>query len=143
VERRPGLVPLTFDGAGWAPYAQLAGLALPVQISTGTKKERMAFDEDLLFTHRGLSGPAVLQISSYWREGTPLAVNLAPTVDLPAALAQAKARSRKLIANELATLVPSRLADAWASARPTGSAPSTRLLTRPWPGWPSNWRAGS
>ena len=114
VERRPGLVPLTFDGAGWQPYAQLAGLALPVPISTGNKKERMAFDEDLLFTHRGLSGPAVLQISSYWREGTPLAVNLAPTVDLPEALQQAKARSRKLIANELATLVPSRLADAWA-----------------------------
>lgn len=114
VERRPGLVPLTFDGTGWAPYAQLAGLALPVQISTGAKKTRMAFDEDLLFTHRGLSGPAVLQISSYWQEGAPLAINLAPTVDLPAALAQGKARSRKLIANELATLVPSRLADAWA-----------------------------
>lgn len=114
VEQRPGLVPLTFDGEAWAPYAQLAGLALPVRIATGSKKARMAFDEDLLFTHRGLSGPAVLQISSYWQEGTPLAIDLAPTVDLPAALAQAKARSRKLIANELATLVPSRLADAWA-----------------------------
>ncbi len=78
VEQRPGLVPLTFDGADWQPYAQLAGLALPVEISTGSKKERMAFHEDLLFTHRGLSGPAVLQISSYWREGQPLAVNLAP-----------------------------------------------------------------
>ena len=115
VERRPGLVPLTFDGADWAPYAQLAGLALPVQISTGAKKTRMVFDEDLLFTHRGLSGPAVLQISSYWSEGTPLTINLAPGVDLPAALALAKARSRKLLANELATLVPSRLADAWAA----------------------------
>ncbi|MDQ1258846.1 MAG: hypothetical protein QG643_670 [Pseudomonadota bacterium] len=114
VERRPGLVPLTFDGEAWAPWAQLAGLALPVTISTGAKKSRMAFDEDLLFTHRGLSGPAVLQISSYWQEGTPLAIDLAPTVDLPAALAQAKARSRKLIANELAQLVPGRLADAWA-----------------------------
>jgi predicted flavoprotein YhiN len=142
IDRRPGLVPLTFDGAGWAPYAQLSGLALPVQISTGVhegphapplrgslppegaafalgrsggkKKTRITFDEDLLFTHRGLSGPAVLQISSYWQEGQPLAINLAPTVDLPQALAQAKARSRKLIANELATLVPSRLADAWA-----------------------------
>ena len=114
VERSPGLVPMTFDGAGWAPYAQLSGLALPVQISTGAKKSRMAFDEDLLFTHRGLSGPAVLQISSYWQEGTPLTINLAPTVDLAAALAQGKARSRKLIANELAALVPSRLADAWA-----------------------------
>jgi len=92
----------------------LAGLALPVQISTGSKKARMAFDEDLLFTHRGLSGPAVLQISSYWQEGAPLSINLAPSVDLPAALAQAKARSRKRIANELAQLVPSRLADAWS-----------------------------
>ena len=114
VERRPGLVPLTFDGEAWAPWAQLAGLALPVQISTGSKKARMAFDEDLLFTHRGLSGPAVLQISSYWQEGSPLDINLAPTVNLQEALAQAKARSRKLIANELAQLLPSRLADAWA-----------------------------
>ena len=115
VERRPGLVPLTFDGADWAPYAQLAGLALPVEISVGAKKERMAFHEDLLFTHRGLSGPAVLQISSYWRDGQPLAIDLAPGVDLPETLAQAKARSKKRIANELATLVPTRLAEAWAS----------------------------
>src|SRR5690606_2848492 len=63
VDTRPGLVPLTFDGAGWAPYATLAGLALPVEISTGGKKAQASFLEDLLFTHRGLSGPAVLQIS--------------------------------------------------------------------------------
>ncbi|MBP6395623.1 MAG: aminoacetone oxidase family FAD-binding enzyme, partial [Giesbergeria sp.] len=91
IERRPGLVPLTFDGAAWAPYAQLSGLALPVHISVGSKKQRMAFDEDLLFTHRGLSGPAVLQISSYWQEGTPLSIDLAPGVDVAAALALAKA----------------------------------------------------
>ena len=115
IERRPGLVPLTFDGAAWAPYAQLSGLALPVHISVGSKKQRMAFDEDLLFTHRGLSGPAVLQISSYWQEGTPLSIDLAPGVDVAAALALAKARSRKLLANELSALVPSRLADAWAA----------------------------
>ena len=132
VERRPGLVPLTFDGEGWAPYAQLAGLALPVEIATGAKKERMAFHEDLLFTHRGLSGPAVLQISSYWREGMPLAIDLAPTVDLPQALAQAKARSRRLVANELAALVPGRLADAWAGRdaewqRPINEAPDKAL----------------
>ncbi|AOW14333.1 hypothetical protein LPB72_03725 [Hydrogenophaga crassostreae] len=113
VEQRPGLVPLTFDADAWAPYIPLAGLSLPVQIETGAKKTRMAFMEDLLFTHRGLSGPAVLQISSYWQEGTPIRLNLAPEVDLPEALTQAKARSRKLIANELASLVPSRLADAW------------------------------
>ncbi|MCB1989723.1 MAG: NAD(P)/FAD-dependent oxidoreductase, partial [Burkholderiaceae bacterium] len=162
IERRPGLVPLTFDGDAWAPYAQLSGLALPVQISTGIqeaphapplrgslppegaafalgrpggkRKTRMAFDEDLLFTHRGLSGPAVLQISSYWQEGTPLSINLAPGVDLPAALAQAKLRSRKLLANELAQWVPSRLADAWAAQssdwqRPVAEA-SDKTLAR-------------
>ncbi|WP_350296585.1 NAD(P)/FAD-dependent oxidoreductase [Limnohabitans sp. Rim8] len=118
VERRPGLVPLTFDGAAWAPYAQLAGLALPVAIETGEKKQRMHFDEDLLFTHRGLSGPAVLQISSYWQAGTPIHLNLAPEVNLPERLADAKRRSRKLLANELASLVPSRLAEAWVSAQP-------------------------
>ncbi|WP_406622641.1 NAD(P)/FAD-dependent oxidoreductase [Acidovorax sp. SDU_ACID1] len=123
VERHPGLVPLTFDGEAWAPYAQLAGLALPVEISTGARKERMAFHEDLLFTHRGLSGPAVLQISSYWQPGTPIAIDLAPGVQLPSALAQAKARSKKRIANELATLVPSRLADAWAGQSPEWQRP--------------------
>ena len=134
IERSPGLVPLTFDGAGWAPYAQLSGLALPVQISTGVKKARMAFDEDLLFTHRGLSGPAVLQISSYWQPGTPLSINLAPGVDLPGALAQAKQRSKKQLSNELATLVPSRLADTWAAQdadwqRPVAEA-SDKALAR-------------
>lgn len=114
VAPRPALVPLTFDGDAWAPFAQLAGLALPVRIETGTKKDRMAFDEDLLFTHRGLSGPAVLQISSYWKEGTPLRIDLAPGVDLAAELQAAKARgSRKLLANELAQWLPARLADAW------------------------------
>ena len=133
VEPRPALVPLTFDGQAWAPYAQLAGLALPVHISTGTKKQRMTFDEDLLFTHRGLSGPGVLQISSYWSEGTPIAINLAPTVDVAATLLQAKVRSRRKIANELATLVPSRLADAWVAQdaqwqRPVNEASDKALL---------------
>jgi predicted Rossmann fold flavoprotein len=113
VEPRPALVPLTFDGAAWAPYAQLSGLSLPVSIETGVKKARMVFLEDLLFTHRGLSGPAVLQISSYWQDPAPIRINLAPDSDLLASLSRAKAVSRKLVANELAGLVPSRLADAW------------------------------
>jgi predicted Rossmann fold flavoprotein len=123
VERRPGLVPLTFDGDAWAPYAQLAGLALPVGIETGEKKSRMHFDEDLLFTHRGLSGPAVLQISSYWQDGAPIRLNLAPEVDLPERLQDAKQRSRKLLTNELAQLVPSRLAEAWACQNPLWQRP--------------------
>jgi predicted Rossmann fold flavoprotein len=113
VPPRPGLVPLTFDGESWAPYSQLAGLSLPVAIETGEKKNRVVFHEDLLFTHRGLSGPAVLQISSYWREGQPIRIDLAPEADLHRELGRAKATSRKLIANELAAFVPARLADAW------------------------------
>ncbi|WOP16868.1 NAD(P)/FAD-dependent oxidoreductase [Ottowia sp. SB7-C50] len=115
-DTRPGLVPLTFDGTAWAPYAQLAGLSLPVAISTGVKKQRTTFHEDLLFTHRGLSGPAVLQISSYWQPRTPMEIDLTPGVDLLGELAGAKARgSRKLITKELAAWLPQRLADAWAA----------------------------
>ncbi|MDO9357758.1 MAG: NAD(P)/FAD-dependent oxidoreductase [Polaromonas sp.] len=125
VPTRPGLVPLTFDGDGWTPYGGLAGLALPVLIEAGApdasakqRKKAAVFAEDLLFTHRGLSGPAVLQISSFWREGQAVRVNLAPGVDLPAQLKRSKAVSRKLLANELAAWVPSRLADAWANRDP-------------------------
>ncbi len=113
VPPRPALVPLTFDGHDWAPYAGLAGLSLPVKIGTGVKKDRIEFLEDLLFTHRGLSGPAVLQISSYWREGAPIRINLLPELDVLEFLIQAKSHSRKLIVNELATLLPTRLAEAW------------------------------
>jgi len=132
VETRPGLVPLTFDGDAWAPFVELAGLSLPVLIETGAKKTRMAFAEDLLFTHRGLSGPAVLQISSYWAPGSPVRLNLAPEHELNAALLRAKASSRKLIANELSTLVPSRLADSWVQQdtdwqRPIGDATDKAL----------------
>ena len=83
----------------------------------------MGFNEDLLFTHRGLSGPAVLQISSYWREGAAIRINLAPELDLEQRLLEAKGRSRKLIANELATLLPSRLADAWTRQSPDWQRP--------------------
>jgi predicted Rossmann fold flavoprotein len=113
VTPRPALVPLTFDSESWAPYTQLAGLSLPVRIETGSRKAKISFREDLLFTHRGLSGPAVLQISSYWQAGTPIRINLAPDSELLPSLLRAKASSKKLIANELATLLPSRLADTW------------------------------
>lgn len=118
VPPRPALVPLTFDPTGWAPFAELAGLALPVHIETGEKKQRQGFDEDLLFTHRGLSGPAVLQISSYWQPGTPLHIDLHPNGALVPLLQEAKARaSHKRLGNELAQHLPSRLADTWAAQR--------------------------
>jgi predicted Rossmann fold flavoprotein len=143
VEPRPGLVPLTFDDKAWAPYAQLSGLSLPVRIETGTKKNLQSFDEDLLFTHRGLSGPGVLQISSYWQAGTDLRINLAPEVDLQDALMAAKQQSKKLIANELNAWVPSRLADTWVSQDPAWQRPvieasdkALNLLAQRLSAWP-------
>ena len=135
VATRPALVPLTFDETAWAPFAQLSGLSLPVQISTGGKKDTTSFREDLLFTHRGLSGPGVLQISSYWQEGSAIRLNLAPDTNAADFLQQAKATSRKRIANELAALLPSRLADTWAAQnlpapvaeRPINEAPDKAL----------------
>ena len=133
VPRVPGLVPMTFDSTAWTPYVPLAGLSLPVVVSTGSKKSRMEFHEDLLFTHRGLSGPAILQISSYWSEGTPIHINLAPEIDIAQRLLTAKQQSRKLIANELAGIVPSRLADVWVAQdtdwqRPIAEASDKALL---------------
>ena len=137
VTPRPALVPLTFDETAWAPFAQLSGLSLPVKIETGSKKDKVAFLEDLLFTHRGLSGPGVLQISSYWQPGSPIRLNLAPDTNIAELLVRAKATSRKLIANELAALVPSRLADTWVAqgaglghnwARPINEASDRALV---------------
>ncbi len=134
VEPRPALVPLTFDADAWAPFAQLAGLSLPVVIETGSKKAKATFSEDLLFTHRGLSGPAVLQISSFWADNTPIRLNLAPGADVTGRLSEAKVTSRKLVANELAAMVPARLADAWvaqdaALQRPVNQATDKALAS--------------
>jgi predicted Rossmann fold flavoprotein len=126
IETRPALVPLTFDPVSWAPFAALSGAAVEVKIETGAGTARASFAEDLLFTHRGLSGPAVLQISSYWAEGTPIRLDLAPGRDLKESLLAAKSSSRRLLANELGELIPRRLADAWLADTPT-------LAQRPMP----------
>jgi predicted Rossmann fold flavoprotein len=118
VATRPGLVPLTFEAAQWSAFAPLAGVALEVAIEAGDGAARGRFVEDLLFTHRGLSGPAVLQISSYWREGQAIRIDLGAGRDLAALLREAKRHSRRLLANELATLLPARLADAWLRTSP-------------------------
>jgi len=118
VETRPALVPLTFDPLTWSPYAPLSGVSLEVRIGTGEPRSRTEFVEDLLFTHRGLSGPAVLQISSFWRAGTPIRIDLAPGQDLAAQLADAKRRSQRQLGNELAEIIPKRLADAWLTDTP-------------------------
>ena len=103
------------------PYAALAGLALPVHISTGSGKQRTMFQEDLLFTHRGLSGPAVLQISSYWRPGQALSIDLTHGSDLADALLAAKLTSKRQLGNELAQHLPTRLADAFLAESGLGA----------------------
>ncbi len=112
VEPRPALVPLVFAPATWAPFAALAGVALEVDIACdGFARAR--FREDLLFTHRGLSGPAVLQASTYWKPGTPLAIDLAPGSALARDLVAAKETSGRNLATELAASLPRRLVDTW------------------------------
>jgi predicted Rossmann fold flavoprotein len=111
IEPRPALVPLTFDAAAWAPFAALSGLSLPVTVAVSGSD--ITFDEDLLFTHRGLSGPAILQISTHWRAGAALHIDLAPGHDLRQQLIDAKAGSRRRLGSVLAELLPRRLADTW------------------------------
>ena len=118
VETRPALVPLTFDPVTWSPYASLSGASLEVRIGTGEPRSRTEFVEDLLFTHRGLSGPAVLQISSFWRAGMPIRIDLAPGQNLETRLAAAKRHSQRQLGNELAEIIPKRLADAWLADTP-------------------------
>jgi predicted Rossmann fold flavoprotein len=113
IETRPALVPLTFDALTWAPFVPLAGVSLEVGIETGEGRRRGRFVEDLLFTHRGLSGPAVLQISSFWRPGEALRIDLGAGADLAARLREAKSLSRRQLGNEVSAWLPQRLAAAW------------------------------
>jgi predicted Rossmann fold flavoprotein len=129
IDPRPGLVPLTFDTNAWEPFVPLSGMALEVDIETGQKKSRMQFREDLLFTHRGLSGPAVLQISSYWDSGTPIAVNLVPETDIAETLIQGKGTLKKTIGNLLPQWLPSRLAEGMLALN--GIRPDARLADMP------------
>ena len=125
IATRPALVPLTFDPQSWQPFVELAGIALEVDVSTGTKKARAAFLEDLLFTHRGLSGPAVLQISSFWEPGTPLMLNFLPQTDLGTELINSKGSIKKNLGNVLAQLLPARLSAGWLAAN--GFDPEAKL----------------
>lgn len=107
VTPRPGLVPLTFDPAQLAQFADLSGVSVDAVVSCG----KVRFDEALLFTHRGLSGPAILQISSYWREGQDIVIDLAPKVDVLAELKRLRRdHPKQEMATALAEFLPKRLA---------------------------------
>ena len=120
-ETRPALVPFTF---GEERFAALAGIAVPVS----ARARGPAFEEAMLFTHRGLSGPAMLQASSYWREGEELAIALAPGADWAAALRLARRESpRQTPRSVLARHLPARLADHLAAEH--GLPPSLAALS--------------
>ncbi len=131
IEPRPALVPLTFDAQQWQPFAELSGVALEVHLATGKGKTRGQFLEDLLFTHRGLSGPAILQISSYWKPGEAIVIDLAPGRDLAAELLAAKSGSRQQLQTVLAGLWPRRLADAWLAQGEGAGLAQARLADVP------------
>ncbi|MGS1095378.1 NAD(P)/FAD-dependent oxidoreductase [Aquamicrobium terrae] len=106
-ETRPALVPLTFGEDVLAGFREIAGVAVDVRVSCG----KTAFEEALLFTHRGLSGPAILQISSYWRETQPIRIALLPSTDMFALLCAAKRENgRRSISTALGEILPKRLA---------------------------------
>jgi predicted Rossmann fold flavoprotein len=116
-EIRPALVPLLGNDVDVALFRPLSGVALPVEAHCG----RVSFREAMLFTHRGLSGPAILQVSSAWREGQTVMLDLLPGTDTLAALRAAKAgRPRASLRTILASLLPQRLADALAARWPAG-----------------------
>lgn len=107
----PALVPLTFHVADAEAFAPLAGVSLDVEVRAGKGR----FREQILFTHKGLSGPAILQISSYWEPGMDVVINLLPDCDVQAFLDERQS-SEQLVSNALAELGwPKRFAEAWLS----------------------------
>jgi len=117
VETRPALVPLTFETGMLARLTPLSGVALDAVVAHGKTK----FREGMLFTHRGLSGPSILQISSYWREGDEISVDMAPGVDVLAALKTARtATPRQAVATVLSNLLPKRVAQLIADDEAAG-----------------------
>ncbi|MGA9666336.1 MAG: NAD(P)/FAD-dependent oxidoreductase [Gallionella sp.] len=110
IKLKPGLVPLTFVPDDWKPYAGLTGVSIDTIVTFG----KQSFRENMLVTHRGLSGPAILQISSYWQHGQPLHINLLPDRDMRALLTEQKT-SKKLLSNYLMQWFPKSFSDVWCA----------------------------
>ncbi|SNS29538.1 hypothetical protein SAMN05421770_101380 [Granulicella rosea] len=126
VECRPGLVPLVFSAQDREAWCDLSGLSAEV-VASARQKKPQAFREKMLITHRGLSGPVILQASSYWRPGQPVTLDLAPDSRVFAPLLAPKARrdaNAALLA--LRTILPARMAERWLAVHtPPG-------LTKDW-----------
>lgn len=132
VDPRPALVPLSFTADTFGNLNELAGLSVPIRIASGSKGQRYGacrFNEDLLLTHKGLSGPAVLQASSYWIEGEPIHIDWLGAIERPGGfncdeLWNNEENRLKLTETILASVLPQRLAKAFAEQK--------NLLGRKW-----------
>jgi hypothetical protein len=123
-EPRPALTPLLLNRADRSTYCELAGVATEVIASTDGR----AFREAMLVTHLGLSGPAILQISSYWREGQPLHIDIAPDRDVLAAVRESSTRNIASIRAALQLALPNRFATRWLEAHPPSGWGNDDLL---------------
>ncbi|HET7107970.1 MAG TPA: NAD(P)/FAD-dependent oxidoreductase [Candidatus Acidoferrum sp.] len=123
VPTRPALVPLVFHPADRKRYADLAGVSTEVIASAGNS----AFREKMLFTHRGLSGPAILQASSYWKEGEPLQIDLAPDREATQKIRAAGTRTVAVAEKALHEFLPQRLAERWLKFHPPNAWTNTAL----------------
>jgi predicted Rossmann fold flavoprotein len=114
-EPRPALVPFVFSEEGRSNYCDLAGVSADVVVSCG----RQQFREKMLITHRGLSGPAILQISSYWKPGQAVVIDLAPGSDVTATLrVRGTQRSITTMKAALQKFLPNRFANRWLDLNP-------------------------
>jgi predicted Rossmann fold flavoprotein len=112
IPSKPGLVPFLLGGKDYKLYSDLAGVSAQVIASTS----HHAFREKMLFTHRGLSGPAILQISSYWEKNRPIHIDLAPDREITPSIRAAKVRNSAAARSAFQGILPKRLAELWLEA---------------------------
>jgi hypothetical protein len=116
VNCRPALVPLVFSAEDREQWCDLTGVSAKVVATAGVHRRRGSFEEKMLVTHRGLSGPAILQASSYWQPGEPITLDLAPDVDVMAPLLTRNARrDAAAAALALRAVLPARMAERWVA----------------------------
>jgi hypothetical protein len=119
----PALVPLAFDSATQSQFAELAGVSTEVRAACNGQ----SFQDKMLFTHRGLSGPAILQISSYWKKSSPLVIDLVPGQCVTQVLRAGGRRDLNAVKAALRTFLPQRLADRWLDLHPIAKLTNSAL----------------
>ena len=133
---KPGLVPLKFSSKEFEAFRDLSGVSIEAEVACN----EMSFRENILLTHRGLSGPAILQISSYWNKGDSFSVNLLPGIDVLNVLTE-NHQSKKQLATILEQFLPSRFIKAWLEQRGGSkpmnqySLPDVRTITNALTSW--------